>query len=385
MATGFAPLKNDLILRAARGETVERPPMWIMRQAGRYLPEYHVVKDGRDFFETCRDAEIASEITIQPIDHFDGLIDAAIIFSDILVIPQALGMEVLMIDGKGPSFPHPLRSPEDLKKLRTTVDITKELDWAFTAITLTRKKLNGRVPLLGFCGAPWTLLAYMTEGSGSKMFRYAKEWLYRYPKESHELLQRITDVAIDFLAHQVAAGAQMLQVFESNGGELGPVEFDEFCLYYLKQISAKLPAKLAELGITEKIPVTVFAKGSWYALDKLCDAGYDCVSLDWLHCPAEAVKTANGRVALQGNMDPGVIYGTKEAITAKVEQMIKGFNGGKKNYIINLGHGTQPMMDPEQVGRLRVVGYMTPSLYKLSFELIIEGLQVAKSFNISQT
>ncbi|OWB79201.1 hypothetical protein B5S32_g3415 [[Candida] boidinii] len=349
MSEEFAPMKNDLILRAARGEKVERPPMWIMRQAGRYLPEYHEVKGGRDFFETCRDAEIASAITIQPIDHFDGLIDAAIIFSDILVIPQAMGMDVQMVDKVGPRFTDPLRSPEDLKKLSPVVDVSKELDWAFKAITLTRKKLEGRVPLLGFCGAPWTLMCYMIEGGGTKMFRFVKEWVFRYQDASHELLQRITDVAVEFLALQVQAGAQMLQIFESWGGELGPHEFDDFSLPYLRQISEKLPKRLQELNITEKIPITVFAKGSWYALDKLCNSGYDVVSLDWLHDPEEAVKVANGRVTLQGNIDPGVMYGSKETITKKVKEMIKGFGGGKQQYIINFGHGTHPFMDPEQI------------------------------------
>ncbi|CDK26428.1 unnamed protein product [Kuraishia capsulata CBS 1993] len=345
----FADMKNDLILRAAKGEKVERPPVWIMRQAGRYLPEYHEVKGTRDFFETCRDAEVASEITIQPIRHFPGLIDAAIIFSDILVIPQAMGMEVQMVDKVGPSFPHPLRHPDDLLKLRKDVDVTKELAWAFKAITLTRTKLAGEVPLLGFCGAPWTLLVYMVEGAGTKMFRFAKEWIYKYEDATHELLQRITDVAVDFLAHQVLAGAQMLQVFESWGGELGPEEFDVFSKPYIQQIAERLPLKLQELGITEKIPVTIFAKGSWYALDELCGLGYDAVSLDWTYRPEDAVKVAKGRVALQGNLDPCTIYGSKETITRKVETMIKGFGGGKQNYIINFGHGTHPFMKPEQI------------------------------------
>lgn len=346
----FPKLQNDLILRAARGEAVERPPMWIMRQAGRYLPEYHVVKGKRDFFECCRDAEIAAEITIQPIDHFDGLLDAAIIFSDILVIPQALGMEVEMVEGKGPSFPHPLRDVADVPALVSReVDVTKELAWAFKAITTTRHKLQGRVPLLGFCGAPWTLLVYMVEGGGTKMFRYAKEWIYKHPKESHAVLQKLATVAVDFLAHQVVAGAQMVQVFELWAEQLGPEEFAEFLLPYLKQIAAQLPGRLVELGVTEKIPVTVFAKGAWYALDALCDAGYNTVGLDWLYPPAQAVEVAKGRVVLQGNLDPGAIYGSRESITRKVEAMIAGFGGGKQGYIINFGHGTHPFMDPENV------------------------------------
>ncbi|KAG7701921.1 hypothetical protein KL931_000377 [Ogataea haglerorum] len=345
----FPPLKNDLILRAARGEAVERPPVWLMRQAGRYLPEYHEVKGNRDFFETCRDPEIASAITIQPIDHFDGLIDAAIIFSDILVIPQAMGMDVQMVDKVGPRFTDPLRVPEDLNRLNNNTDVAKELDWAFTSITTTRIKLQGRVPLLGFCGAPWTLMCYMIEGGGSKIYRFVKEWLFKYSEASHRLLQMITDVAVEFLALQVKAGAQMLQVFESWGGELSPADFREFSLPYLRQISQRLPLRLKDLGITEKIPLTVFAKGSFYALDELCESGYDVVSLDWLYEPEEAVKVAKGRVALQGNLDPCVMYGSRETISRKTEEMIRGFGGGKKNYIINFGHGTHPFMDPEQI------------------------------------
>ncbi|KAK9382268.1 Uroporphyrinogen decarboxylase [Kockiozyma suomiensis] len=346
----FAPLKNDLILRAARGEKVERPPIWVMRQAGRYLPEYHVVKGANNFFVCCRDDELASTITIQPVDHYDGLIDAAIIFSDILVIPQAMGMVVDILDKIGPHFPEPLRIPEDLKKLSVDVDVKKELAWAFNSITATRKKLDGRVPLLGFCGGPWTLMVYMIEGGGTKLFRYAKTWLYMYPEATHELLQRITDVAIEFLAQQVVAGAQMLQVFESWAGELGPKEFQEFSLPYLIQIITGLRKRLLELGITEHIPVTCFPKGAMYSLDWLADTDYDVISLDWTIDPAEAIKIANGRVVLQGNLDPGIIYGSDEVISKKVEEMISGFGGGKQGYIVNLGHGTQPFMDPAKLG-----------------------------------
>ncbi|KAF5095783.1 hypothetical protein DV451_004537 [Geotrichum candidum] len=347
----FPKLKNDLMLRAARGEAVERPPVWIMRQAGRYLPEYHEVKAGRDFFETCRDAEIASEITIQPVRRYTGLLDAAIIFSDILVIPQAMGMKVEIKEKTGPYFPDPLREPSDIKRLLSDeVDVLKELDWAFKAITLTRKKLNGDVPLFGFCGGPFTLLVYMTEGGSTKLYRYIRTWIYKYPEESKAVLQRITDVAVEFLAQQVVAGAQILQVFESWAGEIGPAEFNEFSLPYLKQIAQKLPLRLRELG-QDPVPVTIFAKGAWYALDALCseDSGYDAVSLDWLWDPAEAVKINGGRKTLQGNLDPGVIYGSREIISRKVEAMIAGFGGGKKNYIVNLGHGTQPFFDVDAV------------------------------------
>jgi len=209
---GFAPLKNDLLLRTARGEKVERPPIWVMRQAGRYLPQYHERKGTKNFFECCRDAETASDLTVQPIDEFAGLIDAAIIFSDILVIPQAMGMEVEILDKTGPHFPNTLKSPEDPQYkeiMEKKVDVAKELDYVYRALTMTRKKLDGRVPLFGFCGAPWTLMVYMIEGGGSKLYREVKRWIYQYPQASTALLQRISEVCVEYLALQVQAGAQV--------------------------------------------------------------------------------------------------------------------------------------------------------------------------------
>ncbi|KAF8469518.1 uroporphyrinogen decarboxylase-like protein [Kalaharituber pfeilii] len=345
----FAPLKNDLLLRAARGEKVERPPMWVMRQAGRYLPEYNEAKGSRDFFEVCRDPEIASTITLQPVERYQGLIDAAIIFSDILVIPQAMGMTVEMVEKKGPHFPFPLRDPtseEFLNMLAAKVDVKKKLGYVFEAITLTRKKLNGQVPLIGFAGAPWTLMSYMIEGGGSKLFHFVKGWIFKYPEESKKLLQKLAEVCVDFLTEQVVAGAQLIQVFDSWAGELSPHDFQIFSLPYLKYISHNLPLRLKARGI-EPVPMTVFAKSAWYALDALCDSGYSVVGLDWTHDPAEAVKIANGRVTLQGNMDPNVLYGGKKAITEAVEKMVKGFGG--KRHIINLGHGITPFVDPEDL------------------------------------
>jgi hypothetical protein len=208
----FPPMKNDLLLRAARGEKVERPPMWVMRQAGRYLPEYHEAKGTHDFFECCRSPEIASTLTLQPIDRYEGLIDGSIIFSDILVIPQAMGMEVIMVDKKGPHFPDPLMSPNDKQYqevMEREVDVKESLDYVYKAITLTRQKLGGRVPLYGFCGAPWTLLSYMVEGGGTKMFKQVKTWIFKYPQESKKLLQKIAELCVEYLALQVCAGAQV--------------------------------------------------------------------------------------------------------------------------------------------------------------------------------
>jgi uroporphyrinogen decarboxylase len=208
----FPPMKNDLLLRAARGEKVERPPMWVMRQAGRYLPEYHEAKGTHDFFECCRSPEIASTLTLQPIDRYAGLIDGSIIFSDILVIPQAMGMEVIMVDKKGPHFPDPLMSPNDKQYqeiMERDVDVKETLDYVYKAITMTRQKLDGRVPLYGFCGAPWTLLSYMVEGGGTKMFKQVKTWIFKYPEESKRLLQKIAELCVEYLALQVVAGAQV--------------------------------------------------------------------------------------------------------------------------------------------------------------------------------
>ena len=309
--------------------------------AGRYLPEYHEAKGDRDFFECCQSPEIASTLTLQPIDHYDGLLDAAIIFSDILVVPQALGMKVEMVDKKGPHFPEPLQSPDDPQYkqiLAKEVDVKKELDYVYKAITLTRHKLKGRVPLFGFCGAPWTLLCYMVEGGGSKIFQNIKRWIYQYPEASKKLLQKISEVCVEYLALQIQAGAQIVQVFDSWAGELTPASFEEVSLPYLRYISEQLPKRLQQMNI-EVVPMVVFAKGAWYALRKLCESGYDVVGLDWLHDPAEAMKIARGRVVLQGNADPGVLYGGREAITHVVEGMVKGFGGGKKGWIANLGHG----------------------------------------------
>lgn len=313
----------------------------ILSPAGRYLPEYHEAKGGRDFFECCRSPEIASTLTIQPVDRYEGLIDAAIIFSDILVIPQAMGMVVEMLDKKGPHFPEPLQSPTDgqyEKVMTKKVDVKSELDYVYKAISLTRFKLKGRVPLIGFCGAPWTLLCYMVEGGGSKMFVQSKTWVYKYPKESQALLQKIAEICVEYLALQVAAGAQLVQVFDSWAGELSPVSFASFSLPYLRHISANLPKRLKEMGL-EPVPMTVFAKGAWYALDDLCESGYNVVGLDWLHDPAEAFRVANGRAVIQGNADPGMLYGGRPAITATVERMVEGFQKGKQGWICNLGHG----------------------------------------------
>lgn len=256
-------------------------------------------------------------------------------------------MTVEMLDGKGPHFPQPLKSPQDKQYealMARDVDVTKDLSYVYEAITLTRRKLDGRVPLFGFCGAPWTLLCYMVEGGGTKLFKESKTWLYKYPDASKALLRKIAELCTEYLAQQVKAGAQIVQVFDSWSGELSPSAFAKFALPGLQYISSHLPVRLRKMDL-ELVPMVVFAKGAWYALDELCDSGYQVVGLDWQQDPKPAVKVAKsmleGRVCLQGNMDPGVLYGGKEAITKAVEEMFKGFwgDGERKGWIANLGHG----------------------------------------------
>lgn len=340
----FPELKNDAFLRAARGEDTPHVPVWCMRQAGRYLPEFREARAGKDFFETCRSPEACCELTLQPLRRFS--FDAAIIFSDILVIPQALGMDVQMVAGKGPTFPEPLKEPEDLQLLQPGVDVVKELGYVFRAITLTRHRLEGKVPLIGFTGAPWTLMAYMIEGGGSTTHSKAKRWLYRHPEASHLLLRMLTDVIVKYLLGQVAAGAQALQVFESHAGCLGPAEFKEFSLPYLRDIARKVKEKLKESG--QDVPMIVFAKDGHYALEDLSQSHYEVVSLDWTIDPRSARERTGGKVSLQGNMDPCALYAPKERISEIVKKMLDGF--GPRGYIANLGHGLYPDMDPESVG-----------------------------------
>ncbi|KAJ3004117.1 hypothetical protein HKX48_001414 [Thoreauomyces humboldtii] len=345
----FPPLKNDLILRVARGEAVERVPVWIMRQAGRYLPEFRAERVKHDFFTICRTPELACLVTLQPIDRFAGLLDASIIFSDILVVPQALGLEVQMVPGKGPHFPEPLVDPSHLARLKKDVDVDAELGYVFDAITLTRTRLDGRCPLFGFVGAPWTLMAYMIEGGGSKTLSKAKTWLGRYPEESNELLQRVTDVVVDFLVGQAKAGAQLLQVFDSWAGELSPVQFRQFSLPYIRQIPVRVRAKLAALSRDlATLPLVIFARGAHYALEDLTDVGYDVISLDWTMDPKGSRSRVGNNVSLQGNADPSLLYAPKETIRKEVETMLEAF-GTSQRYIANLGHGMHPDHDPEHL------------------------------------
>ncbi|KAG9009679.1 Uroporphyrinogen decarboxylase in heme biosynthesis [Tulasnella sp. JGI-2019a] len=354
-ARNFPPLQNDLLLRAAKGEETERAPVWIMRQAGRYLPEFRALREKHDFFEICRTPALACEITLQPITRYAGLLDASIIFSDILVVPQAMGLVVEMVPGKGPHFPDPLVVPSDVSRLKDTVDVHVDLKYVFDAITLTRKELKGVVPLIGFTGAPWTLMAYMVEGGGSQTLTKAKTWIFKYPEESKALLQRITDVCVEYLVGQVKAGVQLLQVFDSWAGELAPHDFAVFSAPYLAAIAFGVRDKLQRASIP-LVPMILFAKGANHALGVLSTIGYDVLGLDWVIDPAEAISATGGsgrKVALQGNIDPNILYGGKEAIDRELRRMARAFKGTEeakpKGWIANLGHGITPGVDPEDL------------------------------------
>jgi uroporphyrinogen decarboxylase len=319
---------THLLLKALNGEKVERPPVWMMRQAGRYLPDYIKLRDKYDFFTRVQTPELACEITLQPIDQVG--VDAAIIFSDILVVPQAMGLEVQLVENKGPYLPQVIKSMEDIDNLVTT-NIEENLSYVMKALALTKKELNGRVPLIGFAGAPWTILCYMVEGKGSKTFDKAKQFCFATPELAHALLQKITNVTITYLKAQVAAGADVVQVFDSWSGLLSPADFETFALPYIEQIVKAL---------SPLVPVISFPKGSWYALAQLAATGTAGIGIDWCIRPEMARQMAGSNVTLQGNFDPAKLLAPIPEIKKAVKQMIDAF--GTERYIANLGHGIMP-------------------------------------------
>lgn len=342
----FPALKNDNLLRAARGEPVDRIPVWVMRQAGRYLPEFQEVRAKHDFFEVCRTPELACEVTMQPLRRFD--LDASIIFSDILVIPQAYGMEVIMEPGRGPVFPQPLLDPTDMEKLNITGAVSR-LQYVGDAITMMRHLLDGKVPLIGFTGAPWTLMGYMIEGGGSKTMSKAKAWLTNYPEDSKKLLTTLTGTIVEYLEMQVKSGAQMLQVFESSAEHLSKEEFLNNSLPYLKSIRDKLNEKLKSQNI-EPVPMVVFAKGGMSSLEELSKTGYEVIGIDYSIDPTEARQRVGPNVTVQGNLDPQDMYKPPEELKKLVEEMVKKF--GRNRYIANLGHGITPQTPIESMSIL---------------------------------
>ncbi|MCT4561406.1 MAG: uroporphyrinogen decarboxylase [Crocinitomicaceae bacterium] len=329
-------LKNDLILRAAKGEDIERYPVWLMRQAGRILPEYREVRASLSGFkELVETPERAAEVTIQPVDLLG--VDAAIIFSDILVVPEAMGLPYQMIESKGPWFENTVRTELDLKKVEFDFDVEDRLAYVLDAIKITNKELNGRVPLIGFAGAPWTILCYMVEGHGSKTFSESRKLLYTNPTLAHELLSRITKVTIQYLKAQIKAGAHMVQLFDSWAGILGTEQYAEFGLKYLEEIAS---------AITE-VPVTLFSKGAITSVEALAKLDCNTVGLDWNMDLVKIREQVGESRTLQGNLDPCALYSSHEEVQNLTNKLLDSFSS--KRHIVNLGHGVYPDVDPEKV------------------------------------
>jgi uroporphyrinogen decarboxylase len=325
----FGPvLKNDLILRAARGEHVERTPVWLMRQAGRILKEYRAVREkAGDFRTLVQTPEMAAEVTIQPVDILG--VDAAIIFSDILVVPDAMGLAYVMDEGKGPRFPNTVRSMAEMRVL-SKPDVSDRLAYVADAIRLTKQGLGGRVPLIGFAGAPWTIFCYMTEGKGSKTFSLARRSLFADPAFAHALMDRITDTTIDYLKLQVRAGADMVQIFDSWAGVMDRETYRTFAIPQLRRICE---------AITE-VPITIFAKDAWFATADIAALPCNTVGLDWAQDPAWVRSVAGDHRTLQGNLDPCVLYADKATVQRETRRMLQAF--GPHRHIANLGHGVYP-------------------------------------------
>src|SRR5210317_972571 len=321
-------IKNDLYLRALRGETVERPPVWMMRQAGRYLPEFIALRDKYDFFTRCRTPELASEITVQPIRRYG--MDAAILFSDILVIPQAMNIEVQMKADFGPYLPNPVRDQKGVDNV-VVPDVHVELGYVMEAIKATKELLNDEVPLIGFAGSPWTILCYCVQGRGSKTYDKAKAFCFTNPVAAHELLQKITDTTIAYLKAKVVAGVDAVQIFDSWGGMLSPIDYQEFSWQYINQIIEALK---------DDAPVIAFGKGCWFALPEMAKSNASALGVDWTITAKNARYLTGGNKTLQGNLDPARLLSPPSEIRRMVHQMINEF--GKDKYIVNLGHGILP-------------------------------------------
>lgn len=336
-------LENDLYLRALRREPTERTPVWLMRQAGRYLPEYREVRaKAGDFMTLASTPEMACEVTIQPLERFP--LDAAIIFSDILTIPDAMGLDLYFEPGEGPKFNKPITDARQIEDL--PVPEAEDLQYVMDAISLTTKTLNGRVPLIGFSGSPWTLLTYMIENGGSKTYAKSKALLYKTPELAHQLLDKLAQSIVKYLIGQIQSGASAVQVFDSWGGVLSPADFKQFSLKYMQQIVDGL--KSAGFGDT---PVVLFSKGANQSLTALSQSGCHGLGVDWTIDINDAKQLTGGRVALQGNLDPATLYAPDDYIQNAVKNVLDKY-GNEPGHVFNLGHGMQPDMSPEKVGVL---------------------------------
>lgn len=308
-----------------------------MRQAGRYLPEYRAVREKVDFLTLCKTPELATEVTIQPVDIIG--VDAAIIFSDILLIPEAMGMQLEIIESKGPFFQNPIRTTDDFERLKK-IDPVRELKFVLDALSLTKKELKERVPLIGFSGSPWTLFTYMVEGEGSKIFSYAKKMIFDEPKLAHKILNALSEVIAEYLSAQIESGANAVQIFDTWGGLLSPKDYNEFSLQYIE--------KIISLTKRKEEPVIVFSKGAHQNLTKIATCGADVISLDWTFDIGKVKKSLDNKVALQGNLDPSVLYSKQQKIEEEAAKILQSFGNGN-GHIFNLGHGILPDVEPEKV------------------------------------
>ena len=333
----MAKIKNDIFLRACNRKPVNRTPVWIMRQAGRYLPEYRAIRDKVDFLTMCKTPELAAEVTIQPIDIIG--VDAAILFSDILVIPEAMGMNLVMNEGEGPVFTDPVRNSSDLKRLKK-IDPFTDLKYVLEAVSVTKRELDGKVPLIGFSGSPWTLLTYMVEGGGSKNFALVKKMIFENSDLTHQLLDKLSVTVSDYLNAKIETGVNAVQIFDTWGGILAPDHFKDFSLNYIEKVISLLNKK--------GIPVIVFAKGVHHSIKKLSNCGADVLGLDWTLDIGKVKKKVKDKVSLQGNLDPTVLYADKNVIEKETIKILESYGKGN-GHIFNLGHGILPDTPPQNV------------------------------------
>lgn len=333
-------LKNDRFLRALARQPVDKTPVWMMRQAGRYLPEYRQVRgQAGDFMSLCKNTELACEVTLQPLERFE--LDAAILFSDILTIPDAMGLGLYFAEGEGPKFHKPLRSEADIDQLEV-INTAADLTYVTDAVSMIRQELNGRVPLIGFSGSPWTLATYMIEGQSSRDFARAKTMLYTQPELLHQLLEKLALSVIDYLNAQILAGAQVVQIFDTWGGALSHSAYLEFSLTYM----AKIVDGLIKQADGRDVPVILFTKGGGLWLEAMADTGCDCLGLDWTVDIGAAHHRVGDKVALQGNMDPAILRAKPEVIRGEVKRILGSF-GQNDGHVFNLGHGITPDINPD--------------------------------------
>jgi uroporphyrinogen decarboxylase len=335
-------LKNDRLIRALFREKVDRTPIWIMRQAGRYLPEYRAIRQkAGTFMDLVQNPELATQVTLQPVDRFN--LDAAILFSDILTIPHAMGLGLEFMAGEGPVIARPIRNARDVVQL-PTLDPSRELKYVLDTVSLIQKELAGRVPLIGFAGSPWTLACYMVEGSGSKEFSMIRAMRYQDPALLAQLLEKLIQATIEYLNAQIAAGVNAVMIFDTWGGLLTPEDYVKFSLNPMQQIISKL-------NLNHTIPVTIFTKNGGQHLEAMADSGANALGIDWMTSLSDAKQRVGHKVALQGNLDPAALYGSPQSVEQAAKAILNVF-GNDPGHIFNLGHGIYPNIDPEQVAIL---------------------------------